>query len=319
MGRNATDHPAITDFYLMTLPIARSCPVCTSTDTVVVGPILHPPVTVAAGVPFELGDSKFTLRRCRRCGFQFKDPTLDAARLIACYTAADAAYWEHSPDPHQRQFDVLLEVAERHAPGRRILDVGCFNGAMLSYFGPSWRRHGIEPSVKAAEVARSRGVDVLASTLDGLDDSHGQFDIITAIDVVEHVVDPLPFFRQVRDRLAPGGVFLLLTGDTSSFAWRMQGGLYWYCSFPEHVSFYDQASLNEIAKLLEMECVDFRSVYHKRTSMMRWISDTFKTTIYLTGRAVRGFGLPPLRRMFVERRGPSVQSAKDHLICVLSK
>ena len=100
-----------------------------------------------------------------------------------------------------------------------------------------WNRYGIEPSVKAAEVARNRGVDVLAPTLDGLDDSHGQFDVLTAIDVVEHIVDPMPFFRQVRDRLAPGGVLVLLTGNSSSFSWRMQGGMFWYCSLPEHVSF----------------------------------------------------------------------------------
>jgi SAM-dependent methyltransferase len=303
----------------MNLPNSRSCPVCTSTDSVVVGPILHPQPTLAAGIPLDLGDTRFTLRRCRHCGFQFKDPTIDAARLEACYTAADAANWEYAPDPYQRRFDVLLEVVERHAPGRRILDVGCFNGAMLSYFGPSWRRHGIEPSVKAAEVARSRGVDVLAPTLDGLDDSHGQFDVITAIDVVEHIGDPMPFFRQARDRLAPGGVLVLLTGNSSSFSWRMQGGMFWYCSLPEHVSFYNHTSLNKIAKLLDMQCVDFRSAYHKRVPLTRWISDTLKSAIYVTGRAVHGLGLPPLRRLFFERRGPSVQSAKDHLICVLRK
>src|SRR5688572_6183644 len=130
----------------MTTSEARPCPVCGSTDTVVAGPILHGTPTHVAGVVLDLGDTRFVLRRCPRCEFQFKDPPIDSEKLMACYAAADSAKWELDPDPWQRQFDILGELLAAHARGRRVLDVGCFNGALLAYLGDGWQRFGVEPS-----------------------------------------------------------------------------------------------------------------------------------------------------------------------------
>jgi hypothetical protein len=53
--------------------------------------------------------------------------------------------------------------------------------------------------------------------------------------------------------------------------------------------------------------------------LRRWFSDTMKSATYAAGRAVRGLGIPPLRRLFVDRRGPTIQSARDHLLYVFRK
>lgn len=303
----------------MNLLPPRSCPVCASPDVTIVGPILHPQPTMVAGVALDLGDEPYWLRRCSRCGFEFKDPVIDARKLLACYAAAQSDNWDESPDPEMRQFGLLRDVAARHAAGRRVLDVGCFNGAMLEYFGDNWERFGVEPSREAAELAGRRGVTVLADTLENLDSSARDFDVILAIDVVEHLVEPVPFFCHVSKRLRPGGIFLLLTGNTDSRAWRMQGSMYWYCSLPEHVSFYNRASLRKLGSVSGLECVECIDLCHKRLSTKRWCLDMVKSAGYVAVRAAKGFGIPALRRMFVERRGPSIQAAKDHLICVLRK
>jgi SAM-dependent methyltransferase len=303
----------------MTTSALRPCPVCGSTDTVVAGPILHATPTHVAGVEVELGDQRFALRRCRPCEFQFKDPPIDAQKLLACYAKADSANWELDPDPWQRQFDVLGELLAAHSRGPRVLDVGCFNGALLAYLGDGWQRFGVEPSRAAADLARKRGVNVLAATLDELPPEKDAFDAILAIDVVEHLVEPLSFFRQVRERLADGGIFLVLTGNTDALAWRLQGSMYWYCNLPEHVSFYNRRSLEAIGTEVGLEVADFRTLGHKRMSSVRHLSDMAKSAAYIAGRRLGGFGLAPLRRLFVNRRGPSIQSAKDHLACVMRK
>lgn len=288
-------------------------------QTTVVGPILHPQPTLVAGVPLDLEDATFELRRCNDCQFQFKNPAVDAQKLISCYAAADADNWGESPDPRMRKFDVLRDTLERHATGQRILDVGCFNGAMLQYFGDRWERFGVEPSHAAAELAGQRGIRVLADTLENLPTDERAFDAILAIDVLEHVVEPVPFFRLVSERLKPGGVFVGLTGNTDSLAWRLQGSMYWYCSLPEHVSFYNRASLETVGHLTGFELVACSDLSHKRLPVTRRVADLLKSLGYVAGRAVNGFGVPALRRIFVDRRGPSIQSAKDHLLCVLKK
>jgi SAM-dependent methyltransferase len=297
----------------------RVCPVCETSSVGTVGPILHPQPALVAGVTVDLGGTEYWLRQCPRCGFQFKDPPIDAEKLLACYAAADSANWELDPDPWQRQFDILGELLAAHAPGRRVLDVGCFNGALLSYLGDGWQRFGVEPSHEAADLARERGVNVLGATLEDLRGDIAAVDAVLAIDVVEHVVEPLPFFQAVRDRLAEGGIFLILTGNTDALAWRLQGSMYWYCSLPEHVSFYNRRALEWIARQVGFEVADFRTLGHKRMSSVRHFSDVAKSAAYIAGRRARGLGIAPLRRLFVERRGPSIQSAKDHLACVLRR
>lgn len=303
----------------MLKPLPRHCPVCDSPQTEVVGPILHPEPALVAGVPLDLGDSPFALRRCSKCGFQFKDPGIDPKKLLDCYAAADSGNWGESPDPRQRKFDILRDTLAQFSPGLRILEVGCFNGAMLEFFGDHWERYGVEPAKAAVELANRRGVTILADTLDNVNGGAETFDAILAIDVLEHVVDPLPFFRRVSELLKPSGVFIVVTGNTKSLAWRMQGSMFWYCSLPEHVSFYDRQSIDELGRLSGLECIEFRELCHKRLPVTRWVSDMLKSTAYVLGRSTGGLGIAPLRRLFVERRGPSIQSAKDHFLGVLRK
>jgi SAM-dependent methyltransferase len=303
----------------MNLSGERACPVCGSTSHVAVGPILHPRPTLVAGVPLDLGEQAFTLRRCPTCEFQFKDPPIDPGKLLACYCAASSTNWQESPDPRQRRFDDIREILKRYSRGRRILDVGCFNGAMLQYLGNDWERFGIEPCSAAAQLAQTRGVTILADTLEGISAAQNRFDAILAIDVVEHLVEPIPFFRDVSVRLLPGGVFILLTGNTSALAWRLQGSMYWYCSLPEHVSFYNRRSLERVGSIAGLDYVDSVELTHKRYNPLYWAVGMAKNATYVGGRAVSGLGIPPLRRLFLERRGPSTSTAKDHLVCVFRK
>lgn len=303
----------------MSYVASRPCPVCGSSDIGTVGPILHPRPALVAGVAIELGDSEYWLRECSQCGFQFKDPPISAERLMECYTRARSDNWDTDPDPWQRKFDVLRDLLETHATGRRVLDVGCFNGALLKYLGDQWKKCGVEPSQEAAQLARTRHVQILAPSLGQLDPGIAPFDAVLAIDVVEHVVEPLPFFGRLHDLLAPSGVLLLLTGDNQSPAWRLQGGAYWYCSLPEHMSFYNRRTLDWIGERLGMRPIEYRRVCHKRMPLRRWCVDMTKSVVYVAGRYAHGLGVSPLRRIFVERRGPTIQSARDHLVYMYRK
>lgn len=74
-----------------------------------------------------------------------------------------------------------------------------------------------------------------------LEERSEAFDVITSIEVIEHVVDPLPFLRQVERLLSPGGVFVLTTGNVE----RVRGELSaWHYVNPDvHVTFLGPTSL----------------------------------------------------------------------------
>lgn len=295
------------------------CPLCGSRQLHKVGPILHARPTCVAGVPIDLPSSHYELLDCKDCRFRFKYPPIPQSLLMDCYAKSDKGTWELTPDPHERRFDDMKQMIERHAPGKRILDIGCFNGGLLQEFGSSWDRSGVEPSADAAELARQRGVSIIGASLDQLPATIERFDAATAIDVAEHVPMPMPFFRQIHDILRPGGVALIVTADYRAPSWRIEGSRYWYCSLAEHVSFYTRQTMEFISQAVGFDIVEYRILCHTRRTAGWRLRERTNNLIYLAGHSVRGFGVPMLKKLFVERQAPMWLSASDHMFAVLRK
>ena len=123
--------------------------------------------------------------------------------------------------------NILLEVLKRYvgtgASGtRRILDVGCGTGTMLTYLARFGNAEGVDIDTEAIEYCRARGLtQVSQSAADSLPFASDTFDLVTALDVVEHIDDDLGVLREVRRVLRPGGQ-LLLTVPAYRFLWGRQ-------------------------------------------------------------------------------------------------
>lgn len=302
----------------MTKP-TESCSVCEGRSLINLGRIYHPQPTKIAGIDIDLGRFEFYLMRCRNCGFQFKSPAIPAEDLLACYAAAENDHWGIAVDPLQRNFDRFADCVRRLSRGKRILDVGCFNGAFLEYLGDDWQRYGVEPCQGAREVAQQRGVNVLADTLDAIP-ADAVFDVITAFDVIEHIVDPGPFFESISKHLAPEGIFLASSGDTDALSWKLQKARYWYCSYlPEHVSFFCRQTLDFLASKNQMQSVMHEHMSHKRTSATTRIAESINGFSYAVLLRTAWLGIPRFRTKFAVRAGTAWISATDHFIHVMRR
>lgn len=295
------------------------CLICRSAQLSSRGVIHHPQPTRVAGNLIDLEGKEFHLIRCMECGFQFKNPMIPEEKLLACYSGATGDHWGLDVDPAERNFDRMRDIIEHNATGRRILDIGCFNGAFLKYLGGTWERFGVEPCLEARKVAETRMVNVLGDTINDIPDQE-KFDVITAFDVLEHIVNPLPFFSTIKRFLAPNGIFVASSGDTDTLGWRLQGARYWYCSYlPEHVSFYNRKSLDFIANFLEMQTICHDHMSHKRTSLSKRLAQG--VTGYVYGGLFRAnwFWVPNLRDKFDVRAGTAWTAATDHFLHVMKR
>ena len=115
--------------------------------------------------------------------------------------------------------DICGRVTDRRP---RILDVGCGTGAnllMLSKYGDA---EGVDLSEDALAFCRERGLEnVKLGAAEKLPYEDGTFDLVTALDVVEHLDDDLGGLSEMRRVLRPGGRVLLFV-PTFMFLWGLQ-------------------------------------------------------------------------------------------------
>jgi SAM-dependent methyltransferase len=103
-----------------------------------------------------------------------------------------------------------------------ILDVGCGTGAnleMLSQFGDA---EGVDVSQDALAFCRERGLkNVRHGEAEKLPYDDGTFDLVTALDVVEHLDDDVAGLSEMWRVLKPGGRALLFV-PAFMFLWGVQ-------------------------------------------------------------------------------------------------
>lgn len=180
-------------------PASSACAVCESTATEL---FAH----VHAARPPHVPPLEVDVERCGDCG---------SLRLVGT---------EHEYPSTDDKIDDYLEAGagietiatalSRAGAGtvRRFLDIGCYYGFGVhlaeQLFG--WQAVGVEPSLAGERGRRELGVDIRSGLLGDVGDI-GQFDLVLASEVLEHLDEPAELLSQIRVLLADGGRLVLTT------------------------------------------------------------------------------------------------------------
>jgi SAM-dependent methyltransferase len=126
--------------------------------------------------------------------------------------------------------DRVMGLVDRYAPPARIesalLDIGCGYGYLLSRFRGRYRLVGIDLSIHAAVQVRARlpRALVLAADVQRPLPFHRPFDVILAVNVIEHLPDPVAGVNGIHDALVPGGLCVVhlptINGPVSGLIYR---------------------------------------------------------------------------------------------------
>lgn len=132
----------------------------------------------------------------------------------------EATHWWHAA----RRRIVLDSIHQRY-PGRNdleILDAGCGTGLMLQEMRLLGTSEGVDISEEALVFCRKRGLEnVRNADVLHLPFADDHFDLVTALDVLEHLDDDAGALEEFRRVLKPGGrVFIF--APAHRWLWSLQ-------------------------------------------------------------------------------------------------
>lgn len=100
-------------------------------------------------------------------------------------------------------------LRENVGKGKRVLDIGCRDGALTRFYAPGNTVTGAD--IDSAALARARetlGIEVRHVDLNGDWQLREQFDAVVACEIIEHLYYPDQVLRKILAALRPGGVLL---------------------------------------------------------------------------------------------------------------
>lgn len=120
--------------------------------------------------------------------------------------------------------DMVHSIASM-PPGSKVLDVGCGTGAMLMMFSKEFDAYGTDTSPIAIEYCRKRGLtNAFCCTLESFPHPEMRFELLTMLDVLEHIKDEGAVLRAAHQKLIPGGR-ILLTVPAYKYLWSIHDDL----------------------------------------------------------------------------------------------
>lgn len=216
-------------------------------------------------IDFFTKKNDYNIYKCWDCGliFVWPLPANSAALYTADYfdgAASGFGYVDYEEDKKAtaKTLDSYLAKIESYLPLKgRLLDVGAAIGSFLQIAKTKgWQTKGVELSQYAAEKARANGLDVITGTVRDLILASKDFDVVTYLDVFEHILDPISELNSARKLLRQEGFLIINTPDSSSWFARLMGRSWHTFVPPEHLFIYSPKNLTILLKRIGFEIVE---------------------------------------------------------------
>ena len=182
------------------------------------------------------------IHRCKNCGFlqcsNLKDETL---------------YYEELQDPHYEstrsarmlQMKKIMSVVQKYKTGGRLLDIGASSGILVQEaIKIGFKAEGVEPSKWLVNKAQEYNLPVWLGVLPQPNIT-GPYDVITLIDIIEHVSNPKQLLLNAHNLLAKDGIVIVVTPDVGSLLAKILAWRWWHFRVA-HIGYFNKKTLNTI-------------------------------------------------------------------------
>ncbi|MFU2126960.1 bifunctional 2-polyprenyl-6-hydroxyphenol methylase/3-demethylubiquinol 3-O-methyltransferase UbiG [Gallibacterium anatis] len=207
-----------------------------------------------------------------------------------------ASWWDLNGDfkPIHQLNPLRLNYILQHSNGlngKKVLDVGCGGGILSESMAKSGANvTGIDMSLQPLAVAKQHAqdnnliIDYQQSTIEDFLQQHQQlqaekFDVITCMEMLEHVPDPLSIIRSCRQLLKPDGVLFMSTINRTLKAWALVviGAEYILKMLPQGTHDYEKfikpAELLAYCDQVGLTCQQLKGYHYNPLTGNFWLND----------------------------------------------
>jgi SAM-dependent methyltransferase len=246
----------------------------------------------------------YGLSRCGGCGTWYRAGASDEA-WAGVYRDRSGVYFRGLADPvgvvprgykdytewsevilgpvhFDRRVRLVMRVSGLR--GGRAVDVGCATGAMAAALARhGFVAHGVDLSPYCVREAEDRyaGATFAAGTVSDVD---GPVELVTYLDVFEHVSDPRAELAAVRELLAKGGVLLLELPNQASADAEVLGTDY---LLDEHMFFHVPTGIRRLLDSCGFDVLDVRTAHDSYFRVQDVVGEPYARGLAESGRGER--------------------------------
>lgn len=227
---------------------------------------------------------------CTRCGLSFVNPRVKSEVLLARLQS-----WAEQDTVDEDRLRIAFETTtlalyrrylnwiRRYVPrssSPSLLDVGCSVGAFIKVAAQAhWQAQGLELGRASSQYARQRtGLTVAEGSIYQHDYTHGSLDVVTMLEVIEHLESPRTAVLKVSEWLKPSGLLFITTPNFDSLYRRIHGEKWWVINCEdEHIIFFNLGTLRHLLESAGFELVFWHNRGFDLVGLLKQLKRTDKT------------------------------------------
>ena len=201
-----------------------------------------------------------TVVECRKCGLVYVSPRIAASARLSTYSLQDEMeYFRRTRERRELAYkDLVLRLPEWLGRDvHTLLDIGCGDGALLEVARQA-RIEGVGTEISEGlrrDVQSRIGKDaIVCADLTRLP-AH-QYDVVTLINVLEHLPNPYEILQSASRLLTPGGILLVHVPNLGGLPARLRGASWRHIEPLTHLTYFTARTLKALVARAGLKPVD---------------------------------------------------------------